>query len=161
MQQYDKIGLNNTDRKEGYYTKVIYGMSVTFDVIGDNQLVIRNVMLNNGMRGVASYYSSGRQTASGEKYNANALTAAHRWLPFGTMVKVINLTNNKSVIVRINDRGPFTATSSSQRSDIPKSIEPYRLIDLSRRAAEQIDMIGSGVAQVKVEIYRAPSENPT
>lgn len=81
--------------------------------------------------GSASYYGAkhhGNRTASGEPFNQNALTAAHRRLPFGTQVKVTNLDNNKSVVVRINDRGPHTRG---------------RLIDLSRKAAEQIGMIGS------------------
>ncbi len=89
--------------------------------------------------GSASYYGAkhhGNRTASGEPFNQNALTAAHRRLPFGTQVKVTNLDNNKSVVVRINDRGPHTRG---------------RLIDLSRKAAEQIGMIGSGTARVRVQ----------
>jgi len=57
--------------------------------------------------GVASYYKSGKQTANGERFNPNGLTAAHRTLPFGTKVRVTNMRNGKSVVVRINDRGPF------------------------------------------------------
>ena len=89
--------------------------------------------------GGASWYGArhhGNRTASGERFNQNALTAAHRQLPFGTRVKVTNLDNDKSVVVRINDRGPHTRG---------------RLIDLSRAAAEQIGMLRSGTAPVRVQ----------
>ncbi|HSC85101.1 MAG TPA: septal ring lytic transglycosylase RlpA family protein [Pseudomonas sp.] len=89
--------------------------------------------------GQASWYGAkhhGRKTASGERFDQNALTAAHRELPFGTRVRVTNLNNDKQVIVRINDRGPHTRG---------------RLIDLSKQAAEQIDMLRAGVAPVRVE----------
>jgi rare lipoprotein A len=88
--------------------------------------------------GQASYYGAkhqGKRTASGERFDQNQLTAAHRTLPFGSQVRVTNLNNDKSVIVRINDRGP------SARS---------RIIDLSRQAAQQLDMLRSGVAPVRV-----------
>lgn len=90
--------------------------------------------------GKASYYADkfhGRYTASGEVFDMNKLTAAHRTLMFGTSVKVTNLWNNKSVIVRINDRGPFKGD---------------RVIDLSKAAARQIDMLAAGVVDVKVEV---------
>lgn len=89
--------------------------------------------------GNASYYGSqhqGQRTASGERFEQNALTAAHRQLPFGTRVKVTNLSNDKSVVVRINDRGPHTRG---------------RLIDVSRAAAEQLGMLRSGTARVRVQ----------
>lgn len=92
--------------------------------------------------GMASWYGPGfhgNRSASGEVFNQNALTAAHRTLPFGTEVRVTNLNNGQSVIVRINDRGPFSGG---------------RIIDLSRAAAGAIGMIGSGVAPVQVEILR-------
>ncbi len=91
-----------------------------------------------GETGLASYYGSefqGRRTANGEVYDENKLTAAHRTLPFGTRVRVTNLTNGKSVVVRINDRGPFRGG---------------RIIDLSRRAAREIDSIREGVVRVRV-----------
>jgi rare lipoprotein A len=90
--------------------------------------------------GMASYYAHefhGRKTASGERYNMNDLTAAHRTLPFNTRVRVTNLSNDKSVIVRINDRGPF---------------KKRRIIDLSLAAAKKIDLIGPGSAKVRIEI---------
>jgi rare lipoprotein A (peptidoglycan hydrolase) len=91
-------------------------------------------------RGFASYYSNvfnGRLTASGESYDKEELTAAHRNLPFGTKVLVKNLRNNRSVIVRINDRGPFAGD---------------RLIDLSKAAAEELGMIQSGVVEVELRV---------
>lgn len=90
-------------------------------------------------KGSASYYGSrhhGNRTASGERFNQNALTAAHRQLPFGTRVLVTNLDNDRKVVVRINDRGPHTRG---------------RLIDLSHEAAKQIGMLGSGTAPVRVQ----------
>lgn len=90
--------------------------------------------------GVASWYGpgfNGRRSASGEIFNQNALTAAHRTLPFGTLVRVTNMNNGTSVTVRINDRGPFGGG---------------RVIDLSAAAARAIGMIQSGVAPVRVEV---------
>ena len=89
--------------------------------------------------GQASWYGQrhhGRRTASGERFDQHALTAAHRSLPFGTRVRVTNLNNDRSVVVRINDRGPHTRG---------------RIIDVSRRAAEQLDMLRSGTAPVRVQ----------
>lgn len=90
--------------------------------------------------GIASYYGKkfhGRKTASGQIYDMNALTAAHRSLKFGTKVKVTNLSNRKSVVVIITDRGPFIKG---------------RIIDLSVAAAKKIGMINSGIAKVRLEI---------
>jgi rare lipoprotein A len=87
--------------------------------------------------GLASYYSQGARTANGERFNARELTAAHRTLKFGTRVRVTNVATGKSVIVRINDRGPFIRG---------------RVIDLSRSAAESLGMVGRGVAKVKVDV---------
>ncbi|GGF21466.1 septal ring lytic transglycosylase RlpA family protein [Echinicola rosea] len=89
-------------------------------------------------KGQASYYAdkfNGHKTASGERYRPVKLTAAHRTLPFGTVVKVKNLRNGKTVKVRINDRGPFVRG---------------RIIDLSKKAARQLDMIRAGVVPVEV-----------
>src|SRR5436190_631524 len=87
--------------------------------------------------GIASYYKSGRVTANGERFNPNGLTAAHRSLRFGTKVRVTNLRNGRSVIVRINDRGPFIRG---------------RIIDLTYGAAQVVGMHGSGVAKVRVAV---------
>ncbi len=92
--------------------------------------------------GVASYYGKkfhGRRTASGERYNMNAMTAAHRTLAFGTRVKVTHLKNGRSVYVRINDRGPFIKG---------------RIIDLSHAAARKLGMVSQGVARVRVVVER-------
>lgn len=91
-------------------------------------------------RGLASYYGSefaGRLTASGEPYDPRAFTAAHRDLPFGTRLRVRNLRNGRSVIVRINDRGPW---------------HPERILDLSEAAATALDMLRAGVVEVECEI---------
>lgn len=90
--------------------------------------------------GVASYYGKkfhGRKTANGERFSMWAMTAAHKTIPFDTRVRVTNLANDKSVIVRINDYGPHLKG---------------RIIDLSRGAAAKIDMIKSGTARVKLEV---------
>lgn len=89
-------------------------------------------------QGVASWYGPnfhGKLTANGEKYDMYGLTAAHRTLPFNTVLRVKNLDNGESVQVRINDRGPYAKN---------------RIIDLSKKAAQQIDMIGSGTANVEL-----------
>lgn len=88
--------------------------------------------------GLASFYSesyNGKKTANGEIYHSSEYTAAHKKLPFNTKVKVTNLSNGKTVKVRINDRGPFVAG---------------RIIDLTRAAAKKIDMIGVGITKVKI-----------
>ncbi len=88
--------------------------------------------------GMASYYSesyNGKKTANGEIYHSSEYTAAHKTLPFGTKVKVTNLNNGKSVKVRVNDRGPFIAG---------------RIIDLTRTAAQKLDMVSVGVVKVKI-----------
>jgi len=85
--------------------------------------------------GHASWYALTSQTANGERMNPSELTAAHRSLPFGTRVLVENLSNGRSVVVRINDRGPFIGG---------------RVIDLSKAAATHIGMIGSGTAKVRI-----------
>lgn len=94
--------------------------------------------------GKASYYADslhGRKTASGEPYDKNAFTCAHKTLPFGTKIRVTRLDNQKSVVVRVNDRGPF--------------VEGY-VTDISRAAAEAIGLIRDGVTRVKVEIVEKP-----
>lgn len=89
--------------------------------------------------GTASWYGPkfhGKKTACGERYNQYAMTAAHKTLPFGTRVRVVNLDNNKTTTVVINDRGPFVSG---------------RIIDLSRAAANKIDMLKTGTARVRIE----------
>ena len=88
--------------------------------------------------GIASYYNDTR-TASGEKFDAKDLTAAHRTLPFGTRLRVTNVKTGRSVTVRVNDRGPFV---------------PGRVVDVSHAAAEKLGMLGSGVAKVKLDVVQ-------
>jgi rare lipoprotein A len=92
--------------------------------------------------GIASYYGDafhGKKTASGEVFDQRKLTCAHRELPFGTRLKVTNLENDRSIIVRVNDRGPWVSG---------------RIIDLSYAAAKQIGMLERGLVKVKIEIIR-------
>lgn len=92
--------------------------------------------------GMASYYGhelAGNRTANGERFNPAAMTAAHRTLPMGSRLRVINQSNGKSVIVRINDRGPFTRS---------------RIVDVSLGAAQKIAMVRAGTARVRLELLR-------
>lgn len=96
--------------------------------------------------GKASFYNDrfhGAKTNSGEKYDMHAYTAAHRDLPLNTKIKVTNLKNNKTVTLRINDRGPF---------------HHVRILDVSKAAAKELDMISQGVANVKLEVIELPNE---
>ncbi len=96
--------------------------------------------------GRASWYGPGfhgKQTSNGESYDMHALTAAHKTLPLGTLVKVVRTDNGKSVVVRLNDRGPFVSG---------------RIIDLSYRAAHALDMLGSGTAPVRIEALQRTTE---
>jgi rare lipoprotein A len=87
--------------------------------------------------GVASFYTEGTQTASGERFDTNELTAAHPTLPFGTRLRVTNVATGRSVTVRVNDRGPFV---------------PGRVVDVSYAAAETLGMVEGGVAKVKLDV---------
>lgn len=98
--------------------------------------------------GMASWYGDpfhGRPTASGETYDMNELTGAHRTLPFGTRLRVQNLDNGHSVTIRINDRGPFAKE---------------RILDVSRKAAQELGMIGPGTARVRITVLGAPPSPP-
>ena len=89
--------------------------------------------------GVASFYSEGTETASGEHFNPNALTAAHPNLPFGTKLRVTDFDTGRSVVVRVNDRGPFV---------------PGRVVDVSYSAAASLGIIGRGTAKVKLDVVQ-------
>ena len=94
--------------------------------------------------GLAAYYSrrlQGGRTASGERFNNGALTTAHQTLPFGTRARVTNLKNNKSVVLRVNDRGPT---------------QPNRVLDVSRAAAERLGFVRAGLTEVKIEVIEVP-----
>ena len=98
----------------------------------------------SSVRGEASWYGAAlhrRRTASGERFDMHALTAAHRTLPFGTRVCVRSLVNGRAVVVRINDRGPRAA---------------HRVIDLSRAAAQALGMLGRGTKPVELTVLEAP-----
>uniref|UniRef100_UPI0035B4FA98 septal ring lytic transglycosylase RlpA family protein n=1 Tax=Nitrobacter vulgaris TaxID=29421 RepID=UPI0035B4FA98 len=87
--------------------------------------------------GIASFYTEGTNTASGDKFNTHELTAAHPTLPFGTRLRVTNVASGQSVTVRVNDRGPYVRG---------------RVVDVSYAAAESLGMVGGGVAKVKLDV---------
>lgn len=99
------------------------------------------------IKGTASWYGKrfhGRKTANGERYNMHELTAAHKKLPFGTLLEVTNLTNNKRIIVRVNDRGPYAGR---------------RVLDLSYAAAKKLDFVSNGTTKVLARIMvKKPNE---
>jgi rare lipoprotein A len=92
-----------------------------------------------GSEGVASFYTEGTETASGEKYDMHELTAAHPTLPFGTKLRVTNVSTGRSVTVRVNDRGPYVHG---------------RVVDVSYSAAEALGMVNKGVANVKLDVVQ-------
>jgi rare lipoprotein A len=107
------------------------------------------VKIGHTETGIASWYGKpydGRPSASGEIYNMEAMVAAHRTMPFNTWVRVHNLTNNRTVDVRIVDRGPFVRG---------------RIIDLSHAAAKAIDMVGPGTARVRLVVIKPPPNAPS
>lgn len=89
--------------------------------------------------GIASFYSEGTRTASGEKFDASQLTAAHPTLPFGTKLRVTNVATGQAVTVRVNDRGPYV---------------PGRIVDVSYSAAETLGMVDGGLARVKLDVVQ-------
>jgi rare lipoprotein A len=89
--------------------------------------------------GVASFYTEGTKTASGEKFDTMEMTAAHPTLPFGTKLRVTNVASGRSVTVRVNDRGPYV---------------PGRVVDVSYSAADALGMVGKGVAKVKLDVVQ-------
>jgi len=100
--------------------------------------------------GLASYYGpgfSGNETASGETFDQREMTAAHRTLPLGTVVRVTNLENGRTVVVRINDRGPYG-----------RNFRKGTIIDLSRGAAQRLRFIKDGLVRVRVEVLRQAGE---
>jgi rare lipoprotein A (peptidoglycan hydrolase) len=101
--------------------------------------IVEVVRIRSKGTGIASFYSTGAKTANGEAFDPTQLTAAHRTLPFGTKLRVTNLTTGKSVTVRVNDRGPFV---------------DGRVVDLSYSAAQSLGMIEQGVAKVHLAVVQ-------
>ena len=95
--------------------------------------------IKTASHGVASFYTEGTKTASGERFNTMEMTAAHPTLPFGTKLRVTNTHTGRSVTVRVNDRGPYV---------------PGRVVDVSYAAAESLGMVGRGVAPVKLDVVQ-------
>ena len=124
--------------KKAAISAVLLAVSMTF---GSGMAIAKEkTTVVKSTAGSASWYGGqfhGRKTANGERFNMHGLTAAHRSLPFGTKVRVTNQKTGKSVVVRINDRGPFHGN---------------RVIDLSRGAANAVGMLGAGVAKVKLDV---------
>jgi rare lipoprotein A len=103
--------------------------------------------LGQSQKGMASYYHDslhGRKTASGQRYNKNRLSAAHRTLPLGTKLRVTDTRTGRSIVVKVNDRGPFARG---------------RIIDLSREAAQELGMVKNGVAKVELKVVSLPSRH--
>jgi len=125
------------------YVLLVFSLSGCVSVVHFNQSSKsneNNSIQNYTEEGFASYYSDafeGKETASGEIFTQTGLTAAHRWLPFGTIVKVTNLENGKTIFVKINDRGPFV---------------PNRIIDLSKMASQKLGFYNKGIAKVRIEV---------
>ncbi len=116
---------------------LLSGLLLTFLPIAS---IYAQSLIGYQQKGRASYYATkfqGRRTANGESFSNQELTAAHRTLPFNTLLKITNTANGKEVLVRVNDRGPFT---------------PNKIIDLSKAAADQLDMVRAGVATVTIEV---------
>lgn len=139
---------NVSSEKKGLMSRLLHRNNSSTQQQQSNAAVraARNVgyraskLAGNVQQGVASWYGGkwhGRKTANGERFNQESMTAAHRTLPFGTVVKVTNERNGRECMVRINNRGPFTKG---------------RILDLSKAAARQLGMMGSGVAKVKMEV---------
>lgn len=125
-------------------------------IVGGRQYVPMSPVKANDYKeeGIASWYGyeSGKMTANGEAFNPNELSAAHKYLPIPMFVKVTNLENNKSIIVRVNDRGPFPSEHNPKSGD--------RIIDLSMGAAKKLEFYGKGFTRVKVEAIQIKEESP-
>jgi rare lipoprotein A len=123
--------------------EAVAALPETAEVTMSNKVVAVEQAFDSIGQGEASYYGrelQGNRTASGQRFDAEGFTAAHRTLPLGTRLRVTNLANGRSVIVTVNDRGPFVHS---------------RLIDVSLGAAREINMVRSGHAQVKLEVLRS------
>jgi rare lipoprotein A len=137
-------GKSMKNKKSSFVITVVVFMWVLMPLAGIAQSPSAGTS-SGAIKGICVYYNDkfqGYPVASGEKYDKDALTAAHKTLPFGTMVKVTNLKNNKSVVVRVNDRGPHGGSKA-------------KIIEITSRAAKEIDMIKEGKAQVEIEVVES------
>jgi rare lipoprotein A len=117
----------------------VIAIALAIAACGGKATTTTSTSIEHGVqRGLASWYGESQMTASGERFDRHAMTAAHRSLPFGTRVRVTNQHNGRSVIVRINDRGPYGGHG--------------RIIDLSEAAARELHMIDAGVVPVTLEV---------
>ena len=120
-------------------------LAIAAVLVSASMSVAARANIGHTQKGIASYYHDslhGNKTASGAIYNKRILSAAHKSLPLGTKVRVTKLKNGKSIVVVINDRGPFVKG---------------RIIDLSRRAARDLGIVKSGLAKVEVEVLSVPA----
>ena len=139
---------------EIFFILLLFPMTIAMNTQSNYQIEAKETEItkqettkNQQEHGKASYYGSNyrtnRKTASGKPYDKKKLTAAHKTLPFGTIVRVTNKKNGKTVDVEINDRGPFIKG---------------RVIDLSVAAAQELDMMDSGIIHVSIDIIEVPGE---
>ena len=124
------------DRKPSFETNRRVAVTKKHTPFASNKNAAETQVASHGL---ASFYTEGTQTASGEKFDTHELTAAHRTLPFGTRLRVTNVATGRSVTVRVNDRGPFV---------------PGRVVDVSYSAAETLGMVGGGIAKVKLDVVQ-------
>ena len=122
------------NRKASFATNRYLGVNKKHTPFASNKSAAETQIASHG---IASFYKTGTLTASGEKFDTNELTAAHRTLPFGTRLRVTNVATGQSVTVRVNDRGPFI---------------PGRIVDVSYSAASTLGMVDGGIAKVKLEV---------
>ncbi len=128
-------------KKRLVFTTLIVLAALLLSVRVASSVRLRLFRHNNSAVGIASFYAEdfhGKQTASGEIFNMRRCSAAHRTLPFNTIVRVTNMSNGRRLIVKINDRGPFVSG---------------RIIDLSYGAAKRLGFVQDGITKVKLEYY--------
>ena len=147
FKDFGKDGSTIVPVSEKRFSNQVDGDTIKKDTLSiENEKMVDEIMertADNISTGVVSWYGGkfhGRKTASGEKYDKHELTAAHKSLPFGTKVKVTNIRNGKSVVVEINDRGPYAKS---------------RVLDLSQAAFSEIGHTNTGVMQVEYEIMKS------
>jgi len=124
------------DRKPSFETNRRVAVTKKHTPFASNKNAAETQVASHGL---ASFYTEGTQTASGEKFDTHELTAAHRTLPFGTRLRVTNVATGRSVTVRVNDRGPFV---------------PGRVVDVSGSAANELGIVESGIAKVKLDVLK-------